>query len=206
MGKILQFPARQPSRFGFERVTRRKKENPDQMNLFATMVGQVRHLPACTSPFEEALLLDEHNDSRAEEAYWRSISEGDHVADAYCNLGVIESKVGRAAKAFNCFTKSLEYDSRHIEAHFNLGNLYFDEDNLRLARMHYELVAEIDPTFSNMYYNLGLVLALLEQRKAALDAFVKYQSLAPQDERSKADNLIGELKRSLTLPGRDTKP
>jgi tetratricopeptide (TPR) repeat protein len=128
------------------------------------------------------------------------------VADAYCNLGIIESRAGKTAKAFDCFTKSLEYDSRHLEAHYNLGNLYFDADNLRLARMYYELVAEIDPTFSNLYFNLGLVLALLEEKKAAIDAFVKYQILAPQEECGKADNLISQLKKSLTIAGRNTRP
>jgi tetratricopeptide (TPR) repeat protein len=206
MGKILPFPPKQPSKFGFVRVKNRKKEIPDQLNLFVPMVGQVLHLPTYTSPFEEALLLDEHNDSRAEEAYWRAISEGDHVADAYCNLGIIESKAGKTVKAFDCLTKSLECDSRHLEAHYNLGNLYFDAENLRLARMHYELIAEIDPTFPNVYFNLGLVLVLLEQQNAAIDAFVKYRLLAPQEECSKADNLISELKRSLSASGRNTRP
>lgn len=199
MGKILQFPAKQPAKFGFERVTKHKKEIPDQTNPF------VLRLPTCTGPFEEALLLDEQNDSRAEKAYWRAISEGDHVADAYCNLGIIESKHGRTAKAFDCLTKSLRCDSRHFEAHYNLGNLYFDADNLRLARLHYELIAEIDPTFPNLYYNLGLVLALLEEEKAAIDVFVKYQLLAPLEDRSKADDLIRQLRRALTAPGRNKK-
>jgi hypothetical protein len=72
--------------------------------------------------------------------------------------------------------------------------------------MHYELAAEISPTFPNLYYNLGLVLALLEEKKAAIDAFLKYQLLAPQEERKNADDLISRLKRSLTMTGRNTVP
>jgi hypothetical protein len=45
-----------------------------------------------------------------------------------------------------------------------LGNLYFEGDNLRLAKMHYELAAEINPIFPNLYFNLGLVLGLMEEK------------------------------------------
>ena len=100
--------------------------------------------------------MDERHDDRAEELYRRAIAEGDLVADAYCNLGIIASQAGRIAKAFDCFTKSLEHHSRHFESHYNLGNLYLEGDNLRLAKMHYELAAKINPTFPNLYFNLGL--------------------------------------------------
>lgn len=176
------------------------------MNLFSSGLGQIRRLRTNISPFEEALLLDERNDSRAERAYLRAISQGDLAADAYCNLGIIQSKAGRTTKAFDCFTKSLEHDSRHFESHYNLGNLYFEGDNLRLAKMHYELAAEINPTFPNLYFNLGLVLALLKETKASIDALIKYQLMAPPKERGNADNLISGLKKSLAMAGRNTVP
>jgi len=201
MGKILPFPPKQPSKFGFERVRKHMIENQDQQNLFSSGAGKVLRLPTSLSPFEEALLLDERADSGAEKAYLRAISEGDFVADAYCNLGIIESKAGRVTKAFDCLTKSLEHDPRHFEAHYNLGNLYFDADNLRLAKMHYELAAEINPEFPNLYFNLGLVLALLKENKAAIDALLKYQLLTPGIERRDTEELIKGLRRSLANRG-----
>ena len=197
MGKIIQFSAKQPSKFGFEKVRKRGKGNPDQSGLFSSGSGQVLRLPTGLSPFEEALLLDECGDSGAEKAYRRAILEGDFVADAYCNLGIIESKAGKVSKAFDSFTKSLEHAPRHFEAHYNLGNLYFEGDNIRLARMHYELAIEINPDFPNLYFNLGLVLALMEKTKASIDALLKYQMLVPQKERRNAEDLINRLRRSL---------
>ena len=201
MGKIIQFPARQPSRFGFERARKCREENPDQLNLFSSGIGRVLRLPTNISPFEEALLLDERDDGRTREAYLRAISEGDFTADAYCNLGIIESKTGRNAKAFDCFTKSLEHDPRHFESHYNLGNLYFEGDNISLARMHYELAAEINPAFPNLYFNLGLVLALRGETTSAIDALVKYQLLTPPKEHRSTEDLISRLKRSLANMG-----
>ena len=202
MDNIIPFPAKRPAKFGFERVKKLRKETPAQSDQFSPGRGRILRLPTHLSPFEEALLLDEREDRRAENSYRRAISEGDCIADAYCNLGIIESKAGRMTKAFDCFTKSLEHDPRHFESHYNLGNLYFEEDNLRLARMHYELAAEINPTFPNLYFNLGLVLALLDEKKAAIDAFLNYQRLAPPEERKNADDLIAGLKRSLAGPTR----
>lgn len=206
MGKITRFPAKQPSKFGYARVKKHRKEDPDQLNLFASRMGQVLKFPSVMSPFEEALLLDERCDSRAEEAYLKAISAGDFTADAYCNLGILESRAGKIAKAFDCFTKSLEQDPRHFEAHYNLGNLYFEGDNLRLARMHYELAAEIHSEFPNLYFNLGLVLALMDEKQAAIEAFVKYQRLAPPSECRNADDLINGLRKSLEEAGRNTAP
>jgi len=197
MGKIIQFSAKQPSKLGFEKVRKRGKGNPDQSGLFSSGSGQVLRLPTGLSPFEEALLLDECGDSGAEKAYRRAILEGDFVADAYCNLGIIESKAGKVSKAFDSFTKSLEHAPRHFEAHYNLGNLYFEGDNIRLARMHYELAIEINPDFPNLYFNLGLVLALMEETKSSIDALLKYQMLVPQKERGNAEDLINGLRRSL---------
>lgn len=202
MGNVLQLTPSQPPKFGFERVKRRKKSRsgkPGQLNLFASAGAQVLRLPTDIGPFEEALLLDERGDARAEEAYERAIADGDSIADAYCNLGIIESKGGRTPKAFDCFTKSLENDPRHFESHYNLGNLYFDEGDLRLARMHYELASEVEPTFQNLFFNLGLVHALNKDYPAAVKTLNKFKELASEDEGAKADELLTVLERSIAL-------
>lgn len=154
-------------------------------------------LPTDMSPFEEALVLDERGDERAEEAYRHAIEEGDGIADAYCNLGIIESKAGHVAKAFDCFTKSLEHDPRHFESHYNLGNLYLDEGNLRLAKLHYELALEVDPQFPNIHFNLGLTHALNQDYAAAVASLKKYKELAVVEEGGKADELLQNLQRSV---------
>lgn len=207
MGNILQFNAKPPTKLGFERVKKRKQGRPerrDQLNLFTVPppagtggAAQIVHLAPRYGPFEEGLLLDERGDGRAQESYWRAIEEGDCVADAYCNLGVLESQAGRTAKAFDCFTKSLELDPRHLESHYNLANLYFEAGDLRLSKMHYEIAAEIEPEFVNTYFNLGLVHAMSEDFKSAVTALRKYKELASEEEGRKADELLSSLNRSI---------
>lgn len=198
MAKILQLPVT-PSKFGYKRANKNKKEGPEQkgqLNLFS-LEAQIVHLPSRFSPFEEALILDESGDPKAKQAYLRAIEVDDDVADAYCNLGILESKSGNSAKAFDCFSNSLKLETRHFESHYNLGNLYFEEEDLKLAKLHYEIAVEIDPAFPNVYFNLGLVHALIGNYSEAIVSLSKFRELAPDKEGIKAEILILKLKGSI---------
>ena len=200
MSNILRFPSVEvpPSKFGLRRASRRRSESPDQLDLFSSGDAKILTLPTAQSPFEEALILDEGGDEdRARELYARAISAGDSMADAYCNLGILESKRENTTEAFNCFRDALKQDQQHWETHYNLGNLYFDAEEYRPARVHFELAAEIEPAFRNIYFNLGLALAIEEELQAAIDALTTYRELAPGSEGSHADDLLETLRRSL---------
>ena len=147
--------------------------------------------------FEQALLFDERGDPKAAELYARAIEEQDCVADAYCNLGIIESQNGNTGKAFDCFTTSLKHDPRHSEAHYNLGNLYFDVNDFRLAQVHYEMASEVDSAFANAYFNLALVQAINNDFSAAVTALGKYQELVSEEEGRIAGELLQSLRKSL---------
>jgi tetratricopeptide (TPR) repeat protein len=199
MGQILKFPV-QASKFGFKRVKKRAQafEHPDQLHLFRQPTAEILHLTPDLSRFEQALLFDERGDLKAAELYRKAIEEEDCVADAYCNLGIIESQKANTAKAFDCFTTSLKHNPRHSEAHYNLGNLYFEVNDFRLAQVHYEMAAEVDPAFPNVYFNLALVRAINNDPAAAVAALTKYQELVPGDDGRNADELLANLKKSLT--------
>jgi Flp pilus assembly protein TadD len=197
MGQIIKFPG-QASKFGFKRVKKRAKaEDPDQLHLFPQPAAQILELVLELSRFEQALMSDERGDSKAAELYEKAIEEGDCVADAYCNLGIIESQKGNTTKAFDCFTTSLKHDPRHSEAHYNLGNLYFDANDFRLAQMHYEMAVEVDPSFPNVYFNLALVQAINNDLTAAVVTLTKYQQLVPEAEGRNAEELLSNLKQTL---------
>src|SRR2546425_653 len=173
MAQIIKFPA-QASKFGYKRVRKRAKaaENQNQLDLFPQPRAQILDFAGGLSRFEQALLFDERGDPKAAELYAKAIEEQDCVADAYCNLGIIESQNGNTSKAFDCFTTSLKHDPRHSEAHYNLGNLYFDVNDLRLAQVHYEMAGEVDPSFANVYFNLALVQAIKNDLRAAISALI----------------------------------
>src|SRR3989475_4931649 len=162
-----------------------------QMSLFRPVGSQVARL---LTPFEEALLLHEQGDEKAVEFYAEAINEGDNVAEAYCNMGIIDLDRGNSIGALDNFTQSLKHDPRHVEAHCNLGNLYYDAGDFPLARLHYEAATQIEPNFSLVYYNLALVYHRLTNVAAATQALHKYKELGPGDEEIE---LVDQLLKAL---------
>lgn len=202
MAKILKFPIHPPQKFGFERVKKPKQvpqqKRKGQLNLFSHEPARIIEFQSNLSLFEQALFMDERGDEKAAELYAKSIEKGDCVADAYCNLGVLESLSGRSTKAFDCFTNSLKHDPRHFESHYNLANLYLDVGDFGLAELHYGLAAELEPDFPNIYFNLGIVHALRNKLDEAISAFEEYKKRAAPDECDKADELLATLKESVS--------
>ena len=197
MAKVVKFPIQTPEKFGFKPVRKRRDTPPPrhgQLNLFAG--GKLVKLNQLSS-FEEALMLDEHEDARARDHYLKAIKEGDSIADAYCNLGILESKLRHFAKAIDCFTLSLKEDPRHFESHYNLANLYAELGNLPLAKVHYQMSISIEPDFPNSFFNLGLTLAMNNEIDEAIKTLLSYRQLTNADDHNQVDELIENLARSV---------
>jgi tetratricopeptide (TPR) repeat protein len=197
MTKVIQFPGSNPEKFGFKPVRKKRKaasETPGQLDLFSG--GKVRSLNQLTV-FEEALMLDEQGDNRANDHYLKAIEAGDSVADAYCNLGILESEKGNYIQAIDCFTKSLKEDPRHFESHYNLANLYAEIGNIPLAKVHYQMSITIEPEFPNSYFNLALTLAMNKEMEEAIQALLNYRSLVSPEDRQLAEELINTLTNTL---------
>jgi tetratricopeptide (TPR) repeat protein len=195
MAKIVQFQFNAPpEKFGLQPVRKRKTDNPrkpGQLDLFTG--GKILKLNQL-SPFDEALLFDQQGDRAiARQQYQKAIDAQDSVADAYCNLGIIESQDGNYPKAIDCFTKALKEDPRHNVAHYNLANLYSEVGNYPLARIHYEIAIELEPEFANSYFNLGLTLANLKEYSKAIELFNAYKLHAPDEEHQQTNELIFKL-------------
>jgi tetratricopeptide (TPR) repeat protein len=207
---VIRFPVEAVSRIGFQRADARRSgkatrmEAEGQINMFSPgaepgRMGDVVPLPLQTGLFETAILLDDRNDPRAEDMYRRAAEEGDYPSDAWCNLGVLRSIKRDLDQAFECFAQSLALEPRHAESHYNIGNLYFEYGDLKLARMHYEKAIECDPDLASAYFNLGLVTALTEDYKTAYDALSHYKRIAPGEDMSVADELMRYLQTAIQL-------
>jgi tetratricopeptide (TPR) repeat protein len=198
MAKIIQFSANPaPEKFGPQRA-RKKNDNEgqekpkrNQLNLFTgAKIIRLNQL----SEFEEALLLDDQGDLKAaRQHYLKAIAEGDSISDAYCNLGILEWQDGNITKAIDCFTNSLKHQPRHYEAHYNLANLYAEVGNFNLAKIHYQISIELEPEFSNCYFNLGLTLAMNKEFKEAVKILSTYRNLTPAEDHKQTDDLIFKL-------------
>lgn len=195
MAKIIQFSANpSPEKFGPQRARTKKLKDgvkPGQLNLFTG--GKIVKLNQL-SLFEEALLIDDQGDRKNAKSYYvKAIQEGDCIADAYCNLGILEFQDGNYPKAIDYFTLCLKHEPRHYEAHYNLANLYAEIGNYGLAKVHYGISIEIEPNFSNCYFNLGLTLAINREYREAVDALTRFRQLTPAEDHKQTDDLIFKL-------------
>lgn len=198
MTKVVKFPTPTPEKFGPLRARKKKDPNLEkygQLNLFSG--GKVIKINKL-SAIEEALLLDEQGHKKeAKGLYLKAIEGGDSLADAYCNLGIIEWEDGNQTKAIDYFTLALSQDPRHYEAHYNLANLYGELGDFKLAKAHYNISIEIEPSFPNNYFNLGLILAMNKEFAEAVNVLNKYRDLTPATDQIEADNLIKKLLEAL---------
>jgi tetratricopeptide (TPR) repeat protein len=186
---LTQFRRARELRAQGQSIKQIEAELQGQLNLFRG--ADDARISRLRTPFEEALLLHDQNDPKATEAYLDAINEGDNVAEAYCNLGIINKDLGNVTKALDNFTLALKHEPRHVEAHYNLGNLYFDAGQLPLARLHFEAAAQIEPRFSLVYFNLALAHFKLNDLPAALAAIESYKELRqPDDEETEAINQL----------------
>jgi tetratricopeptide (TPR) repeat protein len=190
---LTQFKRVRELRAQGQSIRQIEAELQGQLNLFRVETPRLARL---LTPFEEALLLHERGDAKAAEHYVEAITEGYNVAEAYCNLGILNLERGELSSALDNFTLSLKNDPRHVEAHYNLANLYYDAGDLQLAKLHYEAAAQIEPGFSLVYFNLSLVYHKLGDFSAASATLEKYRELEPDDEDVEVLNqLLKAMKR-----------
>ncbi len=198
MAKVIQFPGAQPERFGPIRARKKKGkdlEKHGQLNLFTG--GKVIALHQL-SLFEEALALDDHGDlDLAKAGYLKAIGAAENIADAYCNLGIIEFQQDHQALAIDYLSRALEADPRHFEAHYNLANVYGDIGNLKLAKAHYEISIQLEPEFANSHFNLGITLATNKEYDEAVRVLEGYIQRSSNEDHGTIRSLLEKLKSAL---------
>lgn len=95
-------------------------------------------------------------------------------------LGAIYQKQGMPLEAVEAFKKATEL-MPDAEAHYNLGNVYFDQEQLQLAQLQYQQAVKIFPGFSKAHYNLGSVFKSLGCLELAESSYKQALKLDPKN-------------------------
>ncbi len=197
MAKVIRLSDDYSSKLGLKKVRRRKKpdlEDHGQLNMFASDDSKVIHFTPPKNLFDIALNHDEDGDDQmAEEYYQKAIDKGELKDDAYCNLGILRTRQGRLPESVDMFSKALQENPRHLESHFNLGNVYSDMGNNQLAKFHYETALIIDPKLTDCFYNLALLFIEEKSYEEAIRSLLRYQQLLGYPDKS-VESLINDLK------------
>ena len=103
----------------------------------------------------------------------------------------------RVPSAVDYLTLALRHDPRHFEAQYNLANVYLDAKDYGLARLHYEIAQEIEPSYPNLSYNLGVAYGLQGDLARSYRCFQRYVELSPEGPES-ISGLLAQLEVALS--------
>jgi Flp pilus assembly protein TadD len=154
-----------------------------------------------SSPFKRAKALDEQGKPAAAQAYRKAIAVKDRPADAWCKLGILESRNGQKSKAMTCFQEALALKPKHTAAHFNLANHFYDSGNFREAEVHYRMVTEAKPSCLDAYWNLAQLQLLQQRYGEAMALLERYQLAAKGEQAERAKTLMSRVRRSVAMDG-----
>lgn len=101
------------------------------------------------------------------------------VADLFARGIVLEENPSTQNEAINIYLKVLEMDPTHAAAHINLGTLYYNRQEYKLAEKHYRSAIQIDPRYALAYFDLGNVLDETGRVDEAISTYKTAIQLAP---------------------------
>jgi tetratricopeptide (TPR) repeat protein len=102
-----------------------------------------------------------------------------NVTELFARGIALEEDPGSQLEAITTYQKVLEMEPEHAAAHINLGTLYYNRQDYRLAEQHYRQAIEIDPRYSLAYFDLGNVLDETGRVSEAIQTYKTALQLAP---------------------------
>ena len=102
-----------------------------------------------------------------------------NVTELFARGIALEEDPGSQMEAISTYQKVLEMEPQHAAAHINLGTLYYNRQDYRMAEQHYRQAIEIDPRYSLAYFDLGNVLDETGRVGEAIQTYQTALQLAP---------------------------
>jgi tetratricopeptide (TPR) repeat protein len=150
---------------------------------------------------EEALFqlgrieYSQNNYHSASEYYLQAFAEsGNTNIEALNNLGLNLNASGEAGKAKSTYLQALEIEPEYLNAHYNLGLIYLEEENYQKAETSFNTVLTINPDFPEGWYNLAFIFSQKGMYSAAVDAYEESLLLDPSNIKARL-NLAVQYKK-----------
>jgi len=128
-----------------------KKDNPTSSNVpSAVMDGAMTMLKDFPSDYSSLVslgnrLMDEGNYPVAAECYKRALALQDDSPDVRVDYGACLHGMGLSRRAIEEFRRIIELNPTHAIAHFNLGIVYYDLNEIDSAQVYWQKYLIIDP-------------------------------------------------------------
>jgi tetratricopeptide (TPR) repeat protein len=75
------------------------------------------------------------------------------------------------AHAKDYYRECIEHDHQYLNAFFNLGWIYMQQDSLEKAWRHFDIATKIEPNNFKAYYNRGLCSEMMKKKTEAIEDY-----------------------------------
>ncbi len=87
------------------------------------------------------------------------------------NLGIQAEQKGDTAEAVTYYTAAITGDPNYADAYYNLGSIYFAQNNLERAASNFKKVTELSPSSADAFAAYGKVLYAQGKYKESLESY-----------------------------------
>jgi len=123
-----------------------------------------------------------NNNEKAREQFSMAIEKKADYADALIQEVLLMEKEGDNAAAISKMEELAKSDPFNVEFLFQLGRLYFNNNQASLAISQFERVILLSPNHSNAHYSLGMTYAAQNKISLAIEQFEKVLELNPGNQ------------------------
>jgi tetratricopeptide (TPR) repeat protein len=156
-------------------------ENPlIEASTFSTGTGiAFRHAGTTLEPTTGQFVMDFEPGERVVPTRVQSIPAATSADELFARGVSMEDDPSSQDEAIASYSKVLELEPGHAAAHINLGTLYYNRQDYRMAEHHYRKAVEADPRYALAYFDLGNVLDETGRAPEAILAYASAIALAP---------------------------
>lgn len=143
------------------------------------------------------------NDAAAIRQLEEFISENPQYPGAYINLAILYDRQNQIEQALWLLNRAIEIEPDSVSALNRLGLIMRREGKFTEAEAAWLRATEVDPAYSNAWYNLGILYDIyLQDLPAAIDHYRRYQELTAGADDPLAARWIEDLERRVGEPAR----
>ena len=104
---------------------------------------------------EQAKFLYNSNELEESKKLFNQIPDAEKISDDWLFLANIAQDNGKDIDAVFYLKKAIQSDDKNYKAHYNLGNIYFADNKIKMALAEYRKVLRIKKDYAYAYYNKG---------------------------------------------------